>query len=76
MSYLHVCDNVVHSCTHECESGPPNGNNLADELSCAVCKEARQTNEPIATDPTQEDHVPFGINNLLVVEGEHFFFKR
>lgn len=51
---------MIHSQTHKGESGPPDGDDLAKVLPRHSSEKASKTDQPIGTDSTKENLMPFG----------------
>ena len=62
----HVGDNVIESERDETEDRPPDAHQLRGEITALQSKVAAHTDEPVAADTAQEDHVEFGGNLFLV----------
>lgn len=62
----HVGDNVIESERDETEYRPPDAHQLRGEITALQGKVATHTDEPVAADTAQEDHVELGGNLFLV----------
>lgn len=67
---------MIKTQAYKCKSRPPDSHDLGKVLAREEGAEAGQTHQPIRTDATKEDHVPFWSDDFLLIEGEDFRLVR
>lgn len=61
---------MIETQGHESENRPPDTDNLAGKVATLHTEEAGKTDEPVTSDTTQKDGLPFGSDLLLGREGD------